>query len=394
MKRFILATFPIKNKTVFLRVDYNVPIKDGIVLDNHKIINSLPTINFLLSNNCKIILATHLGKPRGNVVPELKVNPLAKELSILIKKKVVKLDDCIGEEIKEKIETSKAKIFMLENLRFYKDEEQNSPAFAHSLADLANVYVNDAFAVCHRQHASVEAITHFLPSIPGLSLEKEIFFLKKAIVPKKPAVWIMGGAKLNKIDLIKQALKKADNILIGGALCFAFMKAKGIKVGMSKVDSNSVIIAKKVLRKWSADKIVLPIDFIVTEKLSPSAKPIIVRYNKIRPQQTALDIGPQTIALFKNKLAKTKTIIWNGPLGYFEWAKFAQGTKEIGRFLGKLKAIKIAGGGETAEAMHKFHLAHNFTHLSTGGGAALTFLAKQKMPGIDALENNYKKFKV
>ena len=393
MKRFILATFPIKSKTVFLRVDYNVPIKDGIVLDNHKIIASLPTINFLLGNNCKIILATHLGKPAGNVVPELRVDPIAKELSLLLKRKVIKLNDCIGAEIKERIDNSKAKILMLENLRFYKDEEQNSPAFAHSLADLANVYVNDAFAVCHRKHASVEAITHFLPSLPGLLIEKEIFFPNKALKPKKPAVWIMGGAKLNKVDLIKQALKKADNILIGGALCFAFMKAKGIKVGMSKVDSNSVKIAQKVLRKWSADKIILPIDFMIAEKLSPSAESKIVRYNKIGPQQIALDIGPQTIALFKKKLTNSKTIIWNGPLGYFEWAKFAQGTKEIGRHLGKIKAIKIAGGGETAEAIHKFHLAHNLTHLSTGGGATLTYLAKQEMPGIDALENNYKKYK-
>ncbi len=393
MKRFVLATYPIKNKTVLLRVDYNVPIKNGMILDNNKIVASLPTIKFLLNNNCKIIIATHLGRPEGKVVVALKTNPLAKELQKLLKKNVIKINDCFGEDIKEKISRSKAKIFMLENLRFYKEEKQNNPAFAHSLADLAEVYVNDAFAVSHRKHASLEAITHFLPSIPGLLLEKEIFFLNKALKPKKPAVWIMGGAKLSKVGLVKQALKNADKILIGGALAFSFMRAKGIKVGMSKIDSGSIIIARKLLRKWSADKIILPIDLVVAEKLSSQAKTEIVAYNRIEAQHVALDLGPKTVEMFKKHLLNAKTVVWNGPLGYFEWAKFSTATKDIGRFLGNLKAIRIAGGGETAEAINKFHLAHNFSHISTGGGAALTYLAGKEMPGIKALEKNYQKFK-
>ena len=394
MKTFNLAKFPIKNKTVFLRVDYNVPFEKGQIKDDNKIKTSLPTIKFLLKNNCKIIIGTHLGRPKGKVTPQLKVDSLAKILEKMLKKRVIKFDDCIGKEIKEKISQSKAKLFMLENLRFYKEEKLNNPVFAHSLANLADVYVNDAFANSPRKHASIEAITHFLPSLPGFLLENETFFLNKALKPKKSAVWIMGGAKLNKIDLIKQALKKADHILIGGALAFSFMKAKGIKVGMSKTDASSVKIARKLLKKWSAKKIILPLDFIVAEKLSPRAKTEIVAYNQIKSKQIALDLGPKTVVLFKEILSKTKTIVWNGPLGYSEWAQFAFSTKAIGRFLKKIKAMKIAGGGETAEAINNFHLEHNFTHVSTGGGAALTFLAGKKMPGLKALEKNYKKFKL
>ena len=394
MKRFILASYPIKDKTVLLRTDYNLPIKNNSIQDNHKILSSLPTIKHLLGNNCKVIIATHLGRPKGKVVRNLKTDLLAKELEKVLKRKVIKIDDCIGKDIKEKITKSKAKVFLLENLRFYKEEESNNPVFAHSLADLADVYVNDAFAVSHRKHASIEAITHFLPSVPGLLFEKEIFFLSKALKPKRPSIWILGGAKLNKIDLIKQALKKADQILISGALAFSFLKAKGIKVGMSKIDTNSVRIAKKVLRKWSAKKIVLPLDFVVAEKLSPQAKTETVAYNRIKSHQVALDQGPKTTALFKKKLSKARTIVWNGPLGYFEWVKYATSTKSVGRFLKNVKAMKIAGGGETAGAINKFHFSHNFTHLSTGGGAAITFLAGEKMPGILALEKNYKKFNV
>jgi phosphoglycerate kinase len=203
----------------------------------------------------------------------------------------------------------------------------------------------------------------------------------------------MGGAKLDKVQLIKKILRKTDQILIGGALAFSFLKAKGIKVGMSKVDSNSVSSAKKLLKKWSAKKIILPLDFIVSEKFSPQAKSKIVNYNQIKNNQIALDLGPRTVELFKKQLSKANTIVWNGPLGYFEWAKYAFSTKAVGRFLGKLESVKICGGGETAEAVNKFHLAHNFTHLSTGGGATLTFLAGNKLVGITALEKNYQKFR-
>lgn len=393
--RFSLSTFPLKYKTVLLRVDYNVPLEQGKVVDNYKIKSSLPTIKYLLQQNCKIILTTHLGDPEGTFTPELSTKPLLKELkTFLPSEKITFLPDCLGQEIKEKINKALPKsIFLLENLRFYKEEEQNNTPFAHALASLAEIYINDAFAASHRNHASLTGITRFLPAIGGILLETEISQLNKALQPQHPAIWIMGGAKLNKIDLLQQALHKADYILIGGALAFAFLRAQGIPVGMSKVDHDSVKIAENILHSSFARKIILPLDFAAAESISPTAKPSIVAYNQLTSRQIGLDLGPQTIELFKHYLRKAHTIIWNGPLGYFELAKFATATKEIGRFLGKLTATIICGGGETSEALRKFHLDHNITHLSTGGGTTLEFLSGKKLPGIVALEENYEKFK-
>lgn len=396
MNRFHLTEFPLENKAVFLRADYNVPLEKNKVKDNTKIKASLPTIRFLLGKHCKVIIATHLGDPGGQIVPKLRVAPIVQELQKLLpKEKITYLPNCLGDEVKKKIQRGSVlgELFFLENLRFYKEEEENDLAFAHSLAGLADVYVNEAFAVCHRKHASVSAITKFIPSIPGFWLETEISNLNKAIIPKKPAVWIMGGAKLSKIDLISRALKKADCILIGGALAFSFLKAKGINVGMSKIDADSVMLARKILQSPKSKKIVLPIDFAVAEKISPTSHSKIVAYNQIQNNQIGLDLGPKTIILFERYLSDAKTIVWNGPLGYYELARFSIATKEIGRYLGKLNAIKIAGGGETAEATSKFHLTHNFTHVSTGGGASLEFLSGKRMPGIDALIENYRMFK-
>ncbi|MEK6939180.1 MAG: phosphoglycerate kinase [Nanoarchaeota archaeon] len=395
MKRFLLAELPIQNKTIFLRVDYNVPFSEKKITDNTKIKASLPTIKYLLQNNCKIVLATHLGRPKG-FSQEYSVAPLARELQKLLPtKKVVTLDDCVGKNVLETIQQGKPQtIFMLENLRFYPEEEKNDSFFAHSLANLAELYVNDAFGVAHRKHASVCAITEFLPSAAGLLLENEIRSLSKALKPVSPSVWVMGGAKLDKITLLERALKKYDQVLIGGALAFAFLKAKGIPVGASKVDTASIDLAKRILNSKYASKIILPLDFNVAEFFSPRAKASTVNYNQIEPHQVGLDLGPKTIALFRQHLASAKTVVWNGPLGYIEWAKFAVSTKEIARFLGKLEnAVTIAGGGETAEVLIKFHLHHNLTHVSTGGGAALEFLAKGDLPALQCLEKNYKKFR-
>jgi 3-phosphoglycerate kinase len=395
MKFSQLSKSKFVKKTVLLRTDYNVPIKNNKVQDNEKIKNSLETINFLLRRENKVIILTHLGRPNGKVVPELKLNAILKELKLLIPRtKITKLNDCIGKEIKKQIENAKGKqIFILENVRFYNEEMNNHPAFAHSLADLADIYVNDAFAASHRKHASLEAITHFLPSLAGFAFEKEVLNLNRALNALSPKVWILGGAKLDKTDLLLQALKKADKILIGGALAFPFLKAKGYQIGQSKNDSQSTKNAKLILKKWSSKKIILPLDFLVTERLSPQSKVEIRDYNQISPHQIALDIGPKTIMHFKKHLSTAKTIVWNGPLGYSEWANFAQGTKEIGRFLGKVKAFKLVGGGETSEAIHKFHLAHNFTYVSPSGGATLTYLSGKELPGIKALERNYKQKK-
>jgi len=394
MNRFTLESFPLENKTVLVRVDFNVPLKRGKIADNSKIRASLSTINFLLENECKIILMTHLGDPKGKMVMELRTNPLAEELQKLLPEvKINKLDDCIGKEVKETIlQADPKQILLLENLRFYKEEESNDPVFAHSLASLAEVYVNDAFSVSHRAHASVIGVPQFLPAISGNLMEEEISHLNQAFSPLHPAVWMMGGAKLDKIDLITQALKRADKLLIGGALAFTFLKSRGVNVGMSKVDTNALPLAKEILKKYWR-KIILPVDFIVSNEFKMHAKTFVTEYNHIGNNQIGLDIGPKTRELFKHYLSPAKIIVWNGPLGYFEWSQFAQGTKEIGRFLGKVECIKIAGGGETSEAIHKFHLEQNFTHVSTGGGASLDFLSGKKMPGIDALQENYRKRK-
>lgn len=395
MNRFLLTQLPLRNKTIFLRVDYNVPLSEGKITDNTKIKASLPTIKYLLQNSCKIVIATHLGRPKG-FSAEYSVTPLATELQKLLPgKKIIKLDDCIGKEIREIINRGKPQtIFMLENLRFYEKEEQNDTFFAHSLATLADLYVNDAFGVAHRKHASVCAITEYLPSAAGLLYETEIRSLARGLRPQKPAVWIMGGAKLDKIALVEQALQKYDYILIGGALAFAFLKAKGIPVGSSKTDAASVEVARKILKSKNAGKIILPLDFVIAESFSSRAKTATVAYNQIKPQQIGLDLGPKTIAAFQHYLAPAKTVVWNGPLGYIEWAKFAVSTKEIARFLGKLEnAVTLVGGGETAEVITKFHLQHQLTHVSTGGGAALEYLTGKKLPTLECLEKSYKQFR-
>lgn len=394
MKLFSLSKFPLENKTILLRADLNVPLEKGKVTDDTKIKASLETIKFLLEKNCKIILCTHLGRPEGKVVEELRTNPLAEELRRLLpEEKITKLDDCIGKEVKGKIMAGgNREVFVLENLRFYKEEQENDPVFAQSLAELTDVYINDGFAVCHREEASVVAVTEFLPAVAGFQLEKEIFNLSKALHPERPAVWLIGGAKLDKVDLIEKALERADHLLIGGALAFPFLKAQGVKVGMSKVEGESVEVARKILAQSSAKKIVLPVDFVAADDFSATAESQVVAYNQIGSQQMGLDIGPQTIKLFKSYLNKALTIVWNGPLGKYEWAKFATGTKEIGRYIGKLTATSLCGGGETADAINKFHLQHEITHVSTGGGAALMFLSGKKLPGLVALGKNYDKF--
>ncbi len=380
-----LQSLHLENKTVLLRTDYNVPLQHGKVASNWRIKATLPTIGYLLKKNCKIVIATHLGRPEGRKAHSLTLGPIAKELQRLLKRKVHKLNDCIGKDIRTAVQKgNQGDIFMLENLRFYKEEENNNPIFAHSLAALADAYVNDAFAVAHRKHASVHPITKFLPSAAGLLMQKEAAALRKALHPHPPAVWIIGGAKLDKIDLFRQALKKADYILVGGALAFSFLKAKGVPVGMSRIDIASVEAARSILKQRGAEKIILPCDFLAADKFSSSATAQRVRYYQLQGLM-GLDIGTETIETFKQYLRKGHTIVWNGPVGYFEWARFAAGTRELARFMGKLTAYSVAGGGETAEALEKFHCLHNFSHVSTGGGAAVAFLSGKRLPGLEVL---------
>ena len=395
MNRFQITRFPLQGKIVLVRVDYDVPLKNNKVADNHRIIESLPTIKFLLNRDCKIVLAGHVGRPNGKIVKELSVRPIGNELKKLLPStKITVFNDSIGKEIKDKISKGKPQeIFLLENLRYYQEEEQNDPAFAHSLASLAEVYINNAFANSHRKHASMVAITQFLPALAGLTVEKEILNLSKALRPNRPAVWLLGGAKLDKVDLISSALERADYVLIGGALAFSFLKAKKIPVGTSLISRESVRAAQTILKQRAANKLILPIDFVIAESFSSKARSSIVLYNQIKHHQIGLDLGPETIELFKSYLQKAQTIVWNGPLGYFEWAKFSKSTKELGRFIGRLTAFSICCGGETSESLKKFHLQHNISHFSTAGGAAVKFLSGKPLDAITALENNYQKFK-
>ncbi|HIJ11446.1 TPA: phosphoglycerate kinase [Candidatus Woesearchaeota archaeon] len=395
MNRFALETYPLEGKKVFLRCDFNVPVKDGRVSDDTRIRAALPTITFLLNKNCTLIIGSHRGRPKGKIVEELRMKIIVEALqSLLPKRNIIYVNDCIGEKVQLAVEKAKpGSIIILENLRFYKEEKDNDETFAHSLASLADVFVNDAFGSMHRQHASITRMTRCLPSIAGFLVEKELFYLSKAIHPAKPAIWIMGGAKLEKMHFIKHALTHATYVLIGGALLFSFLKAKRIQVGMSKIDSESVKVAKEILDSKQADKIVLPRDVQVGSSFSLHEKASSVSVNSIGTDQIGLDIGPESITLFKKYLRSAKTVIWNGPLGYYENKAFAHATKEIAKCIQSLTATSIVGGGETADALRTLNLTHDITYISTGGGATLQFLEGKALPGMRALEESYRQFR-
>jgi 3-phosphoglycerate kinase len=385
----------LNNKTVLLRVDYNVHMKAGKIIDNSKIKESLDTIHYLLHKKCKIVIISHLGRPNGKRVKEFSLKPTYNHLQRLLPKvKITWVPTTIGEKVRKRVSKGEAsEIFFLENLRYHKEEMENDRTFAHSLASLGEIYVNDAFAVSHRKHSSIVGVTKYMPSVAGIRVVEEIRELNKAFNGKKPSVWLIGGAKLQKVDFILRSLGQADHVLVGGALPFAFLKAKGFSIGASKTDVTSVQVAKDILRLKESKKIVLPVDFLATEKMSSKSKSFVVKSNEIKGHEIGLDLGPKTIKLFKQHLRNAHTIVWNGPLGYYEWTKYAQSTKEIGRFISKLTATTICGGGETHDALKKFHLNSKMTHVSSGGGASLAFLSGKEMPALTALGENYKKFK-
>ena len=391
MNKLTVKDVNFKNKKVIIRVDYNVPLDNDLnITDDIRIKASLATIQYILEQgSSKIILMSHLGRPDGKVVQSMRLNPVATRLQELLGEKVLKLDDCIGESVKKAIEAGKERVILLENLRFYKEEEKNDPAFAKKLAELADIYVNDAFGTAHRAHASTEGITHYLTSVAGFLLEKEITYLGQAINnPKRPLVIILGGAKVSdKILLIENLLAKADSILIGGGMAYTFLKALGKNVGNSKLEKDKVDTAKKLLEKAKERRvhIELTLDFVIVENFNaPETKKITT---EIPDGWESLDIGPQTRRRFKEILAKAKTVVWNGPLGVFEQDAFAEGTRDIAEFLAKLKDVTtIIGGGDSAAAVSKFKLEKSFTHISTGGGASLEFLEGKTLPGIAALK--------
>ena len=383
----------VKGKRVLMRVDFNVPLDDNLnITDDIRIRAAVPTIKYALDNGAKVILMSHLGRPDGKVVENMRLAPVAKRLEKLLGKPVLALKECIGDEVAKAVGAMKpGDVILLENLRFHAEEEANDPGFAKALASLGDVFVNDAFGTAHRAHASTEGVTKYLPSVAGFLLEKEIAYLGNAVDnPKRPFVAILGGAKVkDKIKVIDNLLNKVDALLIGGGMAYTFMKAKGKTIGASKLDKDGFDTAKAALDKAAKKNIpmLLPVDNVIGDKFDAAANIKIVGED-IPDGWMGLDIGPKTIKLFEDKLKDAKTIVWNGPLGVFEMEKFAKGTEEIAKFLAALKgATTIIGGGDTAAAMLKFKVDDKMSHISTGGGASLEYLEGRGLPGIDALND-------
>ena len=390
MNKLAIKDIDLKNKTVLVRADFNVPQDDNLnITDDTRIKATLPTIKYILEQRAKkLVLMSHLGRPDGKVVAKYSLKPVALRLAELLKEPVKFLNDCVGDNIKQEIVKAQERIILLENLRFHAEEEKNDAGFAKQLASLADIFVNDAFGAAHRAHASTEGIAHYLKSAAGFLLEKEIQYLGNAIQnPQKPFMVILGGAKVSdKIGVIENLLPKCDAILIGGGMAYTFLSAQGKPIGNSKLEKDKLDLAKSILDKAKAAKIeiLLPIDHVVVDNIDEKAKTEIVGEN-IPERKIAVDIGPKTINLFKEKLKGASTIVWNGPLGIFEIESFSKGTQEVAKFIGSLKATTIIGGGDTAAAVAKFGLEDKMTHISTGGGASLEFLEGKNLPGIAAL---------
>lgn len=393
MPKKTISDVDLKGKKVLMRVDFNVPLDDNLnITDDIRIRAAVPTIKYAIDKGAKVILMSHLGRPEGQVNEKMRLQPCAVRLEKLLGKKVTVLKECIGEDVKKTVAAMKpGDVILLENLRFHAEEEKNDATFAKELASLGDVFVNDAFGTSHRAHASTEGVTHYLPSVAGFLLEKEMQYLGSTVDnPKRPFVAILGGAKVkDKIKVIDNLLNKVDALLIGGGMAYTFLKAKGKTIGSSKLDKDGYETAKAALDKAAKKKIpiLLPIDHVVGDKFDANANAKSVGED-IPDGWMGLDIGPKTIKLFEDKLKTAKTIVWNGPLGVFEMDKFAKGTEDVAKFIAGLKGVtSIIGGGDTAAAMLKFKVAGSMTHISTGGGASLEYLEGRGLPGIDALND-------
>ncbi len=393
MNKKTVKDIDLKGKKVFVRCDFNVPMDENQnITDNTRIKAALPTIKYLLEQNCKIILASHLGRPKGEVKPEFSLKPVAKELSKLLGKDVIMANDVIGEDATSKAENLKeGEIMLLENVRFHREETDNDPEFAKKLASMAEIFVNDAFGTAHRAHASTTGIADYIPGVAGFLIEKELKFLGNAINnPERPFVAILGGAKVSdKIGVIDSLLDKVDTLMIGGGMAYTFFKAQGYNVGNSLCEVEKTDLALDAMEKAKAKgvKLLLPIDTKIGKEFKPDTESKTVAWTEIPDEWEGFDIGEKTIEMFKNELQSAKTVIWNGPLGLFEFDQFAIGTNEIAKTLADLDATTIIGGGDSAAAVTKAGLADKMTHISTGGGASLEFLEGKKLPGIECLQD-------
>ena len=393
MNKKTVKDIDLKRKKVLVRCDFNVPMdEERNITDNTRIVAALPTIKYLLEENCAVILCSHLGRPKGEFKPEFSLKPVAEELSKLLDKEVIMANDVIGEDA-----TSKAKalqpgqILLLENVRFHREETDNDEEFSKKLASMAEIYVNDAFGTAHRAHASTEGVTRYLPAVAGFLIEKELKFLGNAISnPVRPFVAILGGAKVSdKIGVIDSLLEKVDTLMIGGGMAYTFFKAQGYGVGNSLCELDKLDLAKSLMEKAKAKgvKLMLPVDTVVGKEFKEDTESKTVAWTDIPDDWEGFDIGEKTIEMFSDELKSAKTVVWNGPLGLFEFAQFAKGTNAIAKVLSELDATTIIGGGDSAAAVKKAGLQDKMTHISTGGGASLEFLEGKKLPGIECLQD-------
>ncbi|MBT2643487.1 phosphoglycerate kinase [Bacillus sp. ISL-41] len=393
MNKKTVKDVDVKGKRVFCRVDFNVPMKDGQVTDETRIRAALPTIQYLVDQGAKVLLASHLGRPKGQAVEELRLTPVAKRLSELLGKDVKKTDEAYGESVKSEIDSmNEGDVLLLENVRFYPGEEKNDPELAKAFAELADVYVNDAFGAAHRAHASTEGIAKYIPAVSGFLMQKELDVLGKALSnPERPFTAIIGGAKVkDKIGVIDNLLEQVDNLIIGGGLAYTFVKAQGHEIGKSLLEEDKIDLAKSFMEKAKAKGVnfYMPVDAIVADDFSADANTKVVAIEEIPADWEALDIGPKTAETYRDVIQKSKLVIWNGPMGVFEIDKFAQGTKAVAQALADANdTYSVIGGGDSAAAVEKFGLAEKMSHISTGGGASLEFMEGKQLPGVVALND-------
>ncbi|MBV7505814.1 phosphoglycerate kinase [Bacillus sp. sid0103] len=393
MNKKTLKDVDVKGKRVFCRVDFNVPMQEGKITDETRIRAALPTIQYLVDQGAKVILASHFGRPKGKVVEDMRLTPVGVRLSELLGKDVKKADEAYGDSVKALIETmSEGDVLLLENVRFYPGEEKNDPELAKAFAELADVYVNDAFGAAHRAHASTEGIAHILPAVSGLLMEKELDVLGKALSnPERPFTAIIGGAKVkDKIGVIENLLELVDNLIIGGGLAYTFVKAQGHEVGKSLLEADKIDLANSFIEKAKAKGVnfYMPVDVVVADDFSADANSKVVGIEEIPADWEALDIGPKTAEIYRDVIRKSKLVIWNGPMGVFEIDKFAGGTKAVAEALAEAEGTySVIGGGDSAAAVEKFNLADKMSHISTGGGASLEFMEGKALPGVVALND-------
>jgi phosphoglycerate kinase len=393
MNKKTIEDVQVASKKVLVRVDFNVPLNEKLeITDETRIVAALPTINYLLKNNAKVILCSHLGRPKGEFKPEFSLKPVAKRLAQLVDAKVTLAEDVIGPSAKKCVaEIKDGEIVLLENVRFHKEETKNDPEFAKELASLAELYVNDAFGAAHRAHASTEGVAHYLPAVAGYLLGKELDVLGKALNdPIRPFLAILGGAKVSdKIGVIENLMDKVDVLIIGGGMAFTFLKAKGYEIGKSLLEEDKVELAKELMQKAHTKglKIFLPIDNVVADEFKVDAHIKLSPSDEIPKDYMGLDIGPSTRMMFSQEIKKAKTIVWNGPMGVFEMEPFADGTRSVAQAMADSDAVTIIGGGDSAAAVKQMGLGEKMSHISTGGGASLEFLEGKELPGVTALND-------